>query len=84
MYYIAKNPNGHFLLRLKWKQKNNQDDSSNNNRTKKSKPFHLNIELLVVTDLTVFNDHKRYANTNNTDVAFLHMKIYYSHLILGV
>lgn len=39
---------------------------------------------MVVTDLTVFNDHKRLSNTDDIDLIFLHMKIYYLHLLSGV
>ena len=42
-------------------------------------PIDLYVELLVVTDSSIFNDHQRYANTTNKDLVFLHMRIYFAH-----
>jgi hypothetical protein len=47
-------------------------------------PVKLYVKLLVVTDPTVFYDHQRFAQTTNTDLVFLHMKIYFAHLINSV
>ena len=47
-------------------------------------PVNLNVELLVVTDSTVFQTHQRFAGTSNTEIVFLHMRHYYAHLINGV
>ena len=44
----------------------------------------LYLELLVVTDCSVFNDHKTYLQTNRTDLIFLHMSLYFYHFINGV
>lgn len=57
------------------------------NRQKRAlngKPVILNVELLVVTDSSVFNDHVRFAGTTNTNQVFSHMRIYFAHLIHGV
>lgn len=48
------------------------------------KPIKLYVELLLVTDRTVFEDHKRFARTDETDLVFLHMRTYFSHFINGV
>lgn len=47
-------------------------------------PFELYLDLLVVTDLSIFEDHKKYAGTTDTNKVFLYMKAYYAHLINGV
>lgn len=49
-----------------------------------AKPIQLVVELLVVTDRSVFEDHKRFSRTNDTELAFLHMRTYFSHFINGV
>jgi hypothetical protein len=54
------------------------------NKKNPRRPTNLFIEMLVVTDESIFNDHKRFANTNDTAQVFMHMKIYYSHLLNGV
>jgi hypothetical protein len=41
----------------------------------------LYVETLVVTDTSVFLDHQRHANTKDQDLVFLHMKIYFTHLM---
>jgi hypothetical protein len=48
------------------------------------KPIVLNVELLLVTDLSIYEDHKRYSGSTDPNTVFLHMKIYYSHLFNGV
>ena len=47
-------------------------------------PFNLYVETLVVTDKTVFDDHVRLAQTNDTALVFLHMKAYFAHYMNGV
>ena len=44
-------------------------------------PFKLYLEVLVVTDYTIYDDFTRYAQTNNTDLVFLYMKNYFAHYI---
>lgn len=47
-------------------------------------PINLFVELLVVTDLTVYEYHRRYIGTEDQGVIFSQMRIYYAHLINGV
>lgn len=44
----------------------------------------MNVELLVVTDSTVFDNHRKFIGSSNTDVVFLHMRHYFAHFIHGV
>ena len=36
------------------------------------------MELLIVTDESIYKDHERYANTKNQNLVFLHMRIYFA------
>ena len=53
-------------------------------RAVNGQPVNLYVETLIVTDLTVFEDHKRFAQSTDTNVVFQHMRIYFAHLINGV
>lgn len=65
----------------------NDHQTSKKKKTKKrilDKPVELYVELLLVTDRTIFEDHKRYAQTDDNDITFLHMRTYFTHYINGV
>lgn len=47
-------------------------------------PFQLSVELLIVTDPSIYLDHQRFANTTNQNLVFIEMKAYYAHLVNGV
>lgn len=47
-------------------------------------PFELYCELLIVTDLSVYEDHKIFAQSTDQNLVFLHMKAYYAHYANGV
>ena len=53
-------------------------------RSSNGNPFDLYLEVLIVTDKTIFNDHVRFASTNDTSLVFLHMRTYFAHYINGV
>lgn len=56
-------------------------------RTKRSNngvPFELYVETMVVTDKSIFDDHKRFAQTDDNAKVFLHMKAYFAHFMNGV
>lgn len=57
-------------------------------RTKRAQangqPFDLYLEVLVVTDYTIFVDHKEYAQTDDVSLVFLYMRTYFAHYINGV
>ena len=57
------------------------NDSTEQNTTQ---PVKLDVDTLLVTDLTVYNDHRRFSGSNDQNVVFLHMKIYFLHLMNGV
>ena len=42
------------------------------------------VEHLVVCDVTIFNEHSRFVQTNDKDVVFENMRIYFAHVINGV
>jgi hypothetical protein len=42
------------------------------------------VEILIVTDESVFNDHTKFAKTSDPSLALLNMRIYFTHLINGV
>lgn len=44
-------------------------------------PFRLYVEVLVVTDHSIFENHKRFARSNDTNIVFHHMRIYYAHFM---
>ncbi len=49
-----------------------------------TQPKKLNVEVLLVTDSSVYKDHQRFSGSNDTHVIFMHMKIYFSHVMMGV
>jgi hypothetical protein len=49
-----------------------------------TKPIELYVELLLVTDHSVFDHHKQFAKTNDDNLVFVHMRTYFSHFIHGV
>ena len=53
-------------------------------RSLNGQPFNLFIELLVVTDLTVFQDQSTFAQSTDTNIVFTYMKAYFAHYINGV
>lgn len=57
------------------------------NRFKKAvngQPIVLNVELLIVTDLTVYLNFQRITGSTNSANVFSVMRHYYAHLINGV
>jgi hypothetical protein len=46
--------------------------------------FNLYVDYLVVTDATVYDDHKRFLNTNDQRLVFIHMKAYFAHYVARV
>lgn len=53
-------------------------------RTLNGEPVQLYVETLIVTDLSVYNDHQRITKSTDQNVVFQHMKLYFSHVINGV
>ncbi|CAF0922549.1 unnamed protein product, partial [Brachionus calyciflorus] len=47
-------------------------------------PLYLFVELLVVTDSTVFQYHKNFMGSSDQNLIFSQMRIYYAHLINGI
>ncbi len=40
--------------------------------------------MLLVTDKSIYEDHKAYANSTVQNLVFLHMRSYFSHYMNGV
>lgn len=55
-----------------------------NKRKKRAASNSAFVEVLIVTDSTVFNDHSRFVNSTDIDIVFQHMRIYFAYLINGV
>lgn len=53
-------------------------------RPSTNSPVPLVVELLLVTDPTVYEVHRKFCKTNDKEKIFQHMRIYYSYLINGV
>lgn len=47
-------------------------------------PFDLYVEVLVVTDYTIYEDHQNFAQTTDQNLVFLYMRTYFAHYINGV
>jgi hypothetical protein len=47
-------------------------------------PANAYVELLVVTDYSIYLAHQQYANSSNATFVLLQMKIYFAHLIYAV
>ena len=58
--------------------------SSRVRRERNGQPFNLNVDLLIVTDMSVYEDQMIFAKTNNKDLIFLYMQAYYAHCVNGV
>ena len=53
-------------------------------QTRAHSPLSLDIETLVVADLSIFNDHKRFIDSDDESVIFGSMQVYLAHLFNGV
>ena len=42
------------------------------------------VELLIVADYTIYQDHARLTHSDDHDVIFQSMRIYFAHLVNGV
>ena len=54
------------------------------NRALNNQPIQLHVEVLVITDSSVYKKHQTYAGTTDMNMTFAHMRLYYAHLINGV
>ena len=53
-------------------------------RSNNGVPFDLYVETLVVTDYTIFNDHKVLAGSSDSNQVMTHMRVYFGHLFNGI
>jgi hypothetical protein len=53
-------------------------------RSLNGEPVQLYVETLIVTDVSIYNDHQRITKSTDQNVVFQHMKLYFSHVINGV
>jgi hypothetical protein len=49
-----------------------------------NKRIDLYVEVLFVTERSVYFDHQIFANTTNKDLVFLHIRMYLAHLFHAV
>ena len=61
-----------------------KNETNHTTNSSNSTPIELFVETLLVTDLSVYEDHKKYSESSHRDVIFEHMKIYFSHVMNGV
>ncbi len=47
-------------------------------------PTNLYVEFLIVTDVTIYQDHAKFTGSTNKDTIFNSMKIYFSFLMNAV
>lgn len=47
-------------------------------------PTVLEVETLIVTDLTIYNKHKTLTNSTDPNVIYAQMRIYYAYLLNAV
>lgn len=64
------------------------DEFHRSSRSKRAQangqPFDLYVEVLVVTDYSIYQDNIEYAQTSDVNLVFLYMKTYFAHYINGV
>lgn len=61
---------------------NESDEKLRDKRAQRNgQPFNLYVEVLIVTDYTIYEDHQNYAQTNDQNLVFLYMRIYFAHYI---
>jgi hypothetical protein len=64
-----------------------EEDSQKMRQKKRSimgEPINLFVELLVLVDSSIYQNQKEYIQTNDTNLIFQNMQIYYSHFFNGV
>lgn len=44
-------------------------------------PFSLYVEVLIVTDYSIYLDHKKYSLSDDKNLILLHMRTYFAHYI---
>lgn len=66
---------------LKLNEKNVEKEKKIQKRAVNGQPINLYVEMLIVADCSIYDDHQRFANTTNQDLVYLHMRIYFSHLV---
>lgn len=49
-----------------------------------NKPIELYVELLMVADHSVFEDHKRFLESNDDELIFANIKSYFAHIVGAV
>jgi hypothetical protein len=60
---------------------------SNANRKKRAvngNPVQAYVEYLVVTDVTIYNDHSRFINSTDPNLIYQHIRIYFAYLVNGI
>ncbi len=47
-------------------------------------PVQANVEYLVVTDASIYNDHSNFINSTDPNLIFQHIRIYFAYLVNGI
>ena len=69
---------------IKENKKEIRNQTLKQKRSNNGAPFDLYIELLIVTDYTIFQDQTRFSNLTNTNYILLYMRTYFAHYVNGV
>jgi hypothetical protein len=73
-------------IKLSNNKKENENEIKNkfNNRALNGAPVQMYGEVVLVADQTIYNDHVIFAGTTTQSLVFLHMRIYFTHVMNGV
>ena len=61
-----------------------KDNRRNGVRSNNGVPFELYLELLIVADTTIYEDHKVYAQSTDENLVLIHMRAYFIHYVNGI
>jgi hypothetical protein len=59
-------------------------DCSRSKRSVNGNPIPLFVEILVVADSSIYEDHKTFAGSTDPHTVLIQMRVYFAHLISGV
>ncbi|RNA04998.1 A disintegrin and metallo ase with thrombospondin motifs 3-like [Brachionus plicatilis] len=65
-------------------QPENRNEMNKNSRAVDGEPIVADVETLVVIDPSIYEDHKEFLQTNDQEIIFDHIRLYYAHTMNGV
>ncbi|RNA00332.1 A disintegrin and metallo ase with thrombospondin motifs 1, partial [Brachionus plicatilis] len=65
-------------------QSENRNEINKNSRAVDGEPIVADVETLVVIDPSIYEDHKEFLQTNDQEIIFDHIRLYYAHTMNGV